>query len=57
MAIISLPVLSKDKVEPCLEDGLDPCRLNGLELGLDPALDPPGVAEVRVLVYVTFRGV
>lgn len=40
-------VLSNDKVDPCLDGGLEPCRLAGLELGFDPALDPPGVIPVR----------
>lgn len=32
-------MLSNDKLDPCLEGGLEPV----LEPGLDPGLDPPGV--------------
>lgn len=46
----NLPVLSKERVEPCLDEGFDPCLLNGLELGLEPLREPPGVVTVRVLV-------
>ena len=46
----SLPVLSKDKVEPCREGGFEPCRLRGREFGFEPAREPPGVNPVLVLV-------
>lgn len=40
-------MLSRDKFDPCLDGGLLPARLAGLELGLElglePGLDPPGV--------------
>lgn len=52
-----LPVLSKDIDEPCRDGGLEPCRLAGREFGLEPALEPPGVNPVLVLVYETFLGV
>lgn len=47
---VASSVLSKDSVEPCLDGGLDPCRLTGLELGFEPALEPTGVCPVRVPV-------
>lgn len=50
-------MLSRDSVEPWRDGGLDPCLLRGREFGLEPAREPPGVNPVRVLVYVTLRGV
>lgn len=41
-------VLSKESVEPWRDGGLEPVRLAGLELGLEFALDPPGVICVRL---------
>lgn len=52
-----LPVLSKDKFEPCLDGGLDPVRLAGLEFGFEPLRDPPGVIPVLFGVYDGFLGV
>jgi hypothetical protein len=34
-----LPVLSKDRFDPCLEGGFEPA----LDPGRDPGRDPPGV--------------
>lgn len=36
---IKLPVLSRERFDPCLDGGFDPV----LEPGLDPGRDPPGV--------------
>lgn len=42
------PVLSRDNVDPWRDGGLEPCRLNGRELGFELPSDPPGVSPVRV---------
>lgn len=36
------PVLSKDKLEPCLDGGLLPGLLPVLDVGLELLLEPPG---------------
>lgn len=38
-----LPVLSRERFEPCLDGGLLPGRLPVLEAGLEFDLEPPGV--------------
>lgn len=40
-----LPVLSRDKLEPCLDGGLLLGRLPVRDAGLELGLEPPGVIE------------
>lgn len=52
-----IPVLSKDKLEPCLDGGLLPVRELGLEFGLEPGLEPLGVNPDRnVEVFLIVLG-
>lgn len=55
--IVVIPVLSRDRLEPCRLGGLEPARLAGREFGFDPLRDPPGVSPVRFGVYDGLRGV
>lgn len=40
---VASSVLSSDSVDPCRDGGFEPARLAGRELGLEFALEPPGV--------------
>lgn len=50
-----IPVLSKERDDPWRDGGLEPARLAGRELGLDPLREPPGVSP-RLGVYDGFLG-
>lgn len=48
---VASSVLSNDSVDPWRDGGFDPARLAGRELGLEFALDPPGVIwDLQVVV-------
>lgn len=49
--ITIIPVLSKERLDPCRDGGLEPA----LDPVLDPGLDPPGVKVDLVNIDITIK--